>query len=75
MKLGSNLVEDHPQLSRNKHPVDGALVGVDSIWPKSTNSKPSTPIIMIGQFKTGISNQIIFITFFSTMCTTLLHLL
>jgi hypothetical protein len=26
MKLGSNSVEDHPQLSHNRHPVDGALV-------------------------------------------------
>ncbi len=29
MKPGSNSVEDHPQLSQNRHPVDdGAL------WPK-----------------------------------------
>jgi hypothetical protein len=27
MKPGSNSVEDHPQLSRNRHPVDCALVG------------------------------------------------
>jgi hypothetical protein len=26
MKPGSNSVEDHPQLSHNRHPVDGALV-------------------------------------------------
>jgi hypothetical protein len=31
MKLGSNSVEDHPQLSHNIHPVDGALVGAGSI--------------------------------------------
>jgi hypothetical protein len=37
MKPGSNSVEDHPQLSRNRHPVDGALVGASSLWPiKST---------------------------------------
>jgi hypothetical protein len=33
MKPGSNLVEDHPQLSHNGHPVDGALVGAGSQWP------------------------------------------
>ncbi len=26
MKPGSNSVEDHPQLSHNRHPVDGVLV-------------------------------------------------
>jgi hypothetical protein len=26
MKPGSNSVDDHPQLSQNGHPVDGALV-------------------------------------------------
>jgi len=33
MKPGSNSVEDHPQLSHNRHPVDGALVGAGSLWP------------------------------------------
>jgi len=33
MKPGSNPVEDHPQLSHNRHPVDGALVGAGSLWP------------------------------------------
>jgi hypothetical protein len=33
MKLGSNSVEDHPQPSHNRHPVDGALVGAGSLWP------------------------------------------
>ncbi len=32
MKPGSNSVEDHPQLSHNRHPVDGALVGAGSLW-------------------------------------------
>jgi hypothetical protein len=32
MKPGSNSVEDHPQLSHNRHPVDGALVGAASLW-------------------------------------------
>ncbi len=26
-----NSVEDHPQLSHNRHPVDGALVGAGSL--------------------------------------------
>jgi hypothetical protein len=34
MKLGSNSVEGHPQLSQNRHPVDGALVGAGSLWPR-----------------------------------------
>jgi hypothetical protein len=34
MKAGSNSVEDHPQLSHNRHPVDGALVGAGSLWPR-----------------------------------------
>jgi hypothetical protein len=33
MKRASNSVEDHPQLSHNSHPVDGALVGAGSLWP------------------------------------------
>jgi hypothetical protein len=34
MKPGSNSVEDHPQLSHNRHPVDGAMVGAaGSLWP------------------------------------------
>jgi hypothetical protein len=33
MKLGSNSLEDHPQLSHNRHPVDGALVGAGWLWP------------------------------------------
>jgi hypothetical protein len=29
-----NWVKVHPQLSNNnRHPVDGALVGADSLWP------------------------------------------
>ncbi len=32
MKPSSNSVEDHPQLSHNRHPVDGALVGAGSLW-------------------------------------------
>jgi hypothetical protein len=33
MKMGSNPVEDHPQLSHNSYPVDGALVCAGSLWP------------------------------------------
>jgi hypothetical protein len=36
MKLGSNSVEYHPQLSHNRHPVDGALVGAGSLWPSKS---------------------------------------
>jgi hypothetical protein len=39
----------------------------------TTNSKPSGPIIMIGQSKTGISSQIISITLFCGRCTLLLR--
>jgi hypothetical protein len=30
-----NSVEVHSQLSNNRHPVDGALVGAGSLWPKT----------------------------------------
>jgi hypothetical protein len=41
MKLGSNSVEDHTQLSHNRYPVDGALVGAGSLWPPmSTSTAP-----------------------------------
>jgi hypothetical protein len=44
MKLGSNSVEGHPQLSHNRHPLDGALVGAGSLWPTqySTSHRKST---------------------------------
>jgi hypothetical protein len=32
MKPNVYSVEVHPQLSNNKHPVDGVLVGVGSLW-------------------------------------------
>jgi hypothetical protein len=38
MKRSSNSVEDHPQLSHNRHPVDGALVGAGSLWPRLGSS-------------------------------------
>jgi len=33
VKPNINLVEVHPQLSNNGHPVDGVLVGASSLWP------------------------------------------
>jgi hypothetical protein len=33
MKPNINSFEVLPQLSNNKHPMDGALVGVGSPWP------------------------------------------
>jgi hypothetical protein len=33
VKPDINLVKVDPQLSHNKHPVDGALVGAGSLWP------------------------------------------
>ncbi len=35
MRPGSNSVEDHPQLTHNRHPVDGALVGAGLLWPRT----------------------------------------
>jgi len=38
-KLKPNItsIEVHPQVSNNRHPVDGALVDANSMWPgKST---------------------------------------
>ncbi len=32
VKPNINSVELHPQLSNNKHPVDGVLVGAGSLW-------------------------------------------
>jgi hypothetical protein len=33
VKPNINLFEVHPQLSYNRHPVDGTLVGAGSRWP------------------------------------------
>ncbi len=44
-KPGSNSVEDHPQLSHNRHPVDGALVGADSLWPEQDQICDAFPLI------------------------------
>jgi hypothetical protein len=32
MKPNVNSVEVHPQLSNNRHPVDGVLMGAGSLW-------------------------------------------
>jgi len=45
-----NLVEVHPQLSNNRHPVDGALVGAGSLWP-----------MYRGSFNMCLSNNELFI--------------
>jgi hypothetical protein len=34
VKPSINSVDVHPQVSKNKHPVDGALVGTGSLWRK-----------------------------------------
>jgi len=33
MNPNINLVEIHPQLNNNRHPMDGVLVGIGSLWP------------------------------------------
>jgi hypothetical protein len=35
VKANINLVEVHPQLINNKHPMDGALVGASSLSPNN----------------------------------------
>jgi hypothetical protein len=37
VKPNVNLVEVHPQLRKNGHPVDGARVGAGSLWQVITN--------------------------------------
>jgi hypothetical protein len=49
MKPGSNSVEDHPQLSHNRHPVDGALVGAGSLWPFWSRFTPKLPLIVANE--------------------------
>jgi hypothetical protein len=33
VKSNINSIEVHPPLSNNRHEVDGALVGIGSLWP------------------------------------------
>jgi hypothetical protein len=47
MKPGSNSVEGHPQLSHNGHPMDGALVGAGSLWPRRGALDPLVSILSI----------------------------
>jgi hypothetical protein len=49
-------------------------IEISNRW-ETTNSKPHGSIIVIGQLKTGGSNQIMFIMLFFGKCTTLLLLL
>jgi len=37
VKPNKNLIEVHPQLNNNMHPMNGALVGVGSLWPPRTH--------------------------------------
>jgi len=46
MRPGSNSVEDHPQLTRNGHPVDGALVGAGSIMAHGMHHPRSIACIL-----------------------------
>jgi hypothetical protein len=34
VKPNISSIEVHPQLSNNRHPMDGVLVGVGSLWPQ-----------------------------------------
>ncbi len=36
VKPNIDSVDVHPQLSNNRHPVDGALVGAGSLWPRNS---------------------------------------
>jgi hypothetical protein len=38
VKCYTNSVEVHPQLSNNRHPVDGAMVVAGSVWPDRQGS-------------------------------------
>jgi hypothetical protein len=54
MKPNINLVEVHPQLSNNGHPMDGARVGAGSLWLVITNHLvPVIPCLMRGRGPTG----------------------
>jgi hypothetical protein len=47
------VVKVHPQLSHNGHPVDGALVGASSLWPR-------LPVIVLNAFSTKVLLQFVF---------------
>jgi hypothetical protein len=51
MKPGSNSVEDHPQLSHSRHPVDGALVGAGSLWPENEELKTGNNVSCKGDYR------------------------
>jgi hypothetical protein len=51
MKPGSNSVEDRPQLSHNRHPVDGALVGAGSMWPNKDRTSTLSFVTNRARFK------------------------
>jgi len=43
VKPNITLVKVHPQLSDNGHPVDGAMVGASSLWPR-------LPVVVVNSF-------------------------
>ncbi len=47
MKPNITLVKVHPQLSSNGHPVDGALMGASSLWPR-------LPVVVVNSFSPGL---------------------
>jgi hypothetical protein len=57
MKPGNNSVEDHPQLSHNRHPVYGVLVGAGSLWPHKPRWKKKKEIRVIYHLSKGHSQK------------------
>jgi hypothetical protein len=56
VKLYTNLIEVYPQLSNNRHPMDGALVGANSLWQffASVFRKPIGALESLGNLKVDI---------------------
>jgi hypothetical protein len=59
VKQNINSVEVHPQLSNNRHPVDGALAGAGSMWRTKSKqpSTNSTTILLLYQRTRGVSHD------------------
>jgi hypothetical protein len=51
-----NSVEVHSQLSNNRHPVDGAVVGAGSLWPKNIEFLDSDLFIYLSIYCAENSN-------------------
>jgi hypothetical protein len=45
VKPNINLVEVHPQLNNDGHPMDGALMGAGSLWPTFTPLRQGHKVI------------------------------